>query len=105
MIKKYIFVEVVFMTDKDVADSKDVVMLTTNRILFFSVAKMRSAAEMPLKNLQSAVIEDTGIRFISKLGKEHDHFVPIADKTSQNWFFNSIASVVRAYNAQRKIDK
>jgi vacuolar protein sorting-associated protein 13A/C len=49
-------------------------------------------------------VEDTGIRFAHKAGKEHDKFVFIPDKSSQSWFFEKVAGVVKAFNIRRRMD-
>lgn len=54
--------------------------------------------------IQGVTIEDTGIRFAHKGGKEHDRFVYIPDKSSQSWFFGQVASVVKTFNTQRRMD-
>jgi vacuolar protein sorting-associated protein 13A/C len=49
-------------------------------------------------------VEDTGIRFAHKSGKEHDKFVLIPDKSSQSWFFGQIATVVKRLNAKKRME-
>ncbi|KAF8761669.1 Vacuolar protein sorting-associated protein [Rhizoctonia solani] len=61
----------------DLPGGDNVAMLTTSRIMTFSVNKLRLEWEMPFSYLQGVTIEDTGIRFTSKSGHDHDRFVPI----------------------------
>lgn len=65
-------------------------MLTTSRIICFSVNKLRLEWEMPFSYLQGVTIEDTGIRFTGKSGHEHDRFVPIPKNSPKKWFFHEI---------------
>jgi vacuolar protein sorting-associated protein 13A/C len=60
--------------------------------------------ELPFVQVQGVTIEDNGIRFAHKSGKEYDKFVYIPDKSSQTWFFGQIASVVKSFNARRRMD-
>ncbi|EKM61051.1 uncharacterized protein PHACADRAFT_156217 [Phanerochaete carnosa HHB-10118-sp] len=82
----------------------NVVLLTTSRVISFASSRLRVDWQLPFTQVQGVTIEDTGIRFAHKGGKEHDRFVYIPDKASQTWFFGQVASVVKAFNAQRRID-
>ncbi|KAI0639418.1 vacuolar protein sorting-associated protein 13 [Trametes polyzona] len=82
----------------------NVVLLTTTRVLSFWSNKLRLEWELPFRQVQGVTIEDTGIKFAHKAGKENDKFIFIPDKSSQTWFFSQIASVVKAYNARRRMD-
>ncbi|KAH9849745.1 vacuolar protein sorting-associated protein 13 [Lenzites betulinus] len=82
----------------------NVVLLTTTTVLSFWSNKLRLEWELPFTQVQGVTIEDTGIKFAHKAGKEHDKFVFIPDKSSQTWFFGQIASVVKAFNARRRMD-
>lgn len=80
------------------------VLLTTSRVISFSSSKLRVDWQVPFAQIQGVTIEDTGIRFAHKGGKEHDRFVYIPEKSSQTWFFGQVASVVKTFNAQRRMD-
>jgi len=82
----------------------NVVLLTSTKILSFWSNRLRLEWELPFTQVQGVTIEDTGIRFAHKAGKEHDKFVIIPDKASQSWFFGQVASVVKAYNTRRRMD-
>ncbi|THH34126.1 hypothetical protein EUX98_g96 [Antrodiella citrinella] len=82
----------------------NVVLLTSTKLLSFWSNRLRLDWELPFTQVQGVTIEDTGIRFAHKMGKEHDKFVIIPDKASQSWFFGQVASVVKAYNTRRRMD-
>ncbi|CAL1695807.1 unnamed protein product [Somion occarium] len=82
----------------------NVVLLTTTKVLSFWSNKLRLEWELPFTHVQGVTIEDTGIRFAHKGGKEHDKFVMIPDKSAQSWFFGQVATVVKAFNARRRMD-
>ncbi|KAG7099216.1 hypothetical protein E1B28_001083 [Marasmius oreades] len=84
--------------------SDNVVLLTMTRVLSFWTKKLRLDWELPLTQVQGVTVEDTGIRFAHKSGKEHDKFVFIPDKNTQSWFFERVASVVKAFNVRRRMD-
>ncbi|KAG2159854.1 vacuolar protein sorting-associated protein 13 [Suillus bovinus] len=88
----------------DSPGSDNVILLTSTRVLSFWSKKLRLDWDLPLAMVQGVAVEDTGIRFTHKSGKEHDKFVFIPDKTSQAWFFGQIASVVKAFNNRRRMD-
>jgi vacuolar protein sorting-associated protein 13A/C len=82
----------------------NIILLTASRVLSFWSKKLRLDWELPFTQIQGVTVEDTGIRFAHKLGKEHDKFAFIPDKTSQSWFFNQVASVVKSFNTRRRMD-
>ncbi|KAK2461917.1 hypothetical protein APHAL10511_006380 [Amanita phalloides] len=82
----------------------NIVLLTTMRVLSFWPKRLQAIWELPFAEVQGVTVEDTGIRFAHKSGKEHDKFVHIPDKKSQTWFFGEIASVVKSFNARRRIE-
>lgn len=88
----------------DLPGGDNVVLLTTNRVISFWSNRLRVEWQIPFSHVQGVTIEDTGIRFAHKGGKEHDRFVYIPNKSSQTWFFGQVASVVKAFNARRRID-
>lgn len=88
----------------DSPGSDNVILLTSTRVLSFWSKKLRLDWDLPLAMVQGVAVEDTGIRFTHKSGKELDKFVFIPDKTSQAWFFGQIASVVKAFNNRRRMD-
>ncbi|KAF7310912.1 hypothetical protein HMN09_00634500 [Mycena chlorophos] len=69
----------------------NVVLLTTTRVLSFWSKKLRLDWELPFSQVQGS-------------GREHDKFVFIQDKSSSNWFFTQVASVVKSYNSKRRQD-
>jgi len=75
-----------------------------SRILSFWSKKLRLDWELPLTQVKGITVEDTGIRFAHKAGKEHDKFVFIPDKASQSWFFERVAGVVKAFNMRKKME-
>ncbi|TBU65089.1 vacuolar protein sorting-associated protein 13 [Dichomitus squalens] len=82
----------------------NVVLLTTTKVISFWSNKLKLEWELPFTQVQGVTIEDTGIKFAHKGGKQHDKFVFIPDKSSQTWFFSQVASVVKAFNARRRMD-
>ncbi|KAH9486936.1 Vacuolar protein sorting-associated protein 13 [Psilocybe cubensis] len=82
----------------------NVILLTASRVLSFWSKKLRLEWELPFTQIQGVTVEDTGIRFAHKAGKEQDKFAFIPDKASQSWFFNQVASVVKSFNARRRMD-
>lgn len=88
----------------DLPGGDNVVLLTSTKLLSFWSNRLRLEWELPFTQVQGVTIEDTGIRFAHKGGKELDKFVIIPDKASQSWFFGQVASVVKAYNARRRMD-
>ncbi|KZT02705.1 vacuolar protein sorting-associated protein 13 [Laetiporus sulphureus 93-53] len=82
----------------------NVVLLTASRALSFWSNKLRLDWDLPLTLVQGVTIEDTGIRFAHKSGKDHDKFVCIPDKNTQTWFFGQVAAVVKVFNARRRMD-
>ncbi|KAF8168100.1 vacuolar protein sorting-associated protein 13 [Crassisporium funariophilum] len=82
----------------------NVVLITASRVLSFWSKKLRLDWELPFTQIQGVTVEDTGIRFAHKAGKEQDKFAFIPDKASQSWFFNQVASVVKSFNARRRMD-
>ncbi|TFK30442.1 vacuolar protein sorting-associated protein vps13 [Coprinopsis marcescibilis] len=82
----------------------NVVLLTQTKLLSFYSRKLRLDWELPFTQIQGVTAEDGGIRFAHRLGREHDKFAVIPDKASQSWFFNQVATVVRSFNARRRMD-
>ncbi|KAF9459895.1 vacuolar protein sorting-associated protein 13 [Collybia nuda] len=82
----------------------NVVLLTASRVLSFWSRKLRLDWELPFTQVQGVTIEDTGIRFAHKSGKENDKFAFIPDKASQSWFFGQVALVVKSFNAQKRMN-
>ncbi|KAJ7634302.1 vacuolar protein sorting-associated protein 13 [Mycena polygramma] len=82
----------------------NVVLLTSSRVLSFWSKKLKLDWELPFSQVQGVTVEDTGIRFAHKSGREHDKFVFIQDKSSQSWFFSQVATVVKSFNAKKRQD-
>ncbi|KAI0047829.1 hypothetical protein FA95DRAFT_1589004 [Auriscalpium vulgare] len=93
-----------YVAHLNLPNSDKVVLLTATRVLCFWTKKLRLDWELPLTLVQGVTIEDKGIRFAHKSGKEHDKFLFITDKASQSWFFGQIALVVKTFNARRRMD-
>lgn len=79
-------------------------LLTAARVVSFWSRKLAVEWDLPFTHVKGVTIEDTGIRFAHKGGKEYDKFVYILDKSSQNWFFGQIAAVVKSFNAKKRMD-
>ncbi|KAG5639247.1 hypothetical protein H0H81_005321 [Sphagnurus paluster] len=88
----------------DSSADDNVVLLTASRVLSFTSKNLRLDWELPFTDVQGVTVEDTGIRFAHKAGKENDKFAYIPDKNSQSWFFGHVASVVKAFNARKRMD-
>jgi len=82
----------------------NVILITASRVLSFWSKKLNLEWELPFTQIRGVTVEDTGIRFAHKAGKESDKFVFIPDRASQSWFFSQIASVVKSFNARRRMD-
>ncbi|XP_006454344.1 hypothetical protein AGABI2DRAFT_114096 [Agaricus bisporus var. bisporus H97] len=82
----------------------NVILLTRSHVLSFWSRKLRLDWELPFSQVQGVTVEDTGIRFSHKGGRDQDRFAFIPDKASQSWFFKQVASVVKAYNARKRMD-
>jgi len=82
----------------------NVVLLTSSRVLSFWSKKLRLDWDLPFNLVQGVTVEDTGIRFAHKSGKDHDKFVFVPDKSSQSWFFGEVAAVVKNFNIQRRMN-
>jgi vacuolar protein sorting-associated protein 13A/C len=81
-----------------------VVLLTAARVVSFWSRKLTVEWDLPFTHVKGVTIEDTGIRFAHKGGKEYDKFIYILDKSSQSWFFGQIAAVVKSFNAKKRMD-
>ncbi|KAG6857562.1 hypothetical protein H0H87_000161 [Tephrocybe sp. NHM501043] len=81
-----------------------VVLLTTSRVMVFWSKNLRLDWELPFTEIQGITVEDTGIRFAHKAGSENDKFAFIPDKGSQSWFFSHVATVVKSFNARKRMD-
>lgn len=88
----------------DTPGGDNVVLLTSSRVISFWSKKLRLDWDLPFAMAQGVTVEDTGIRFAHKAGKDHDRFVFVPDKSSQSWFFNEVAAVVKSYNIRRRMD-
>jgi vacuolar protein sorting-associated protein 13A/C len=81
-----------------------VTLLTTSQVLSFWSNKLRIDWELPLAQVKSVSVEDTGLRFVHRTRRELDRFVLIPEKPTQAWFFSQVASVVKAFNARKRMD-
>lgn len=81
----------------DIPGGDNVILLTTARILSFWSKKLRLDWTLPFTSIRGVTIEDTGIRFAHKSGREQDRFIFIPDKNSQvNCSFSLPVSLLRA---------
>ncbi|CAK5280530.1 unnamed protein product [Mycena citricolor] len=94
----------VYVAHINTPGSDNVVLLTTSRVLSFWSKRLRLEWELPFSQVQGVTVEDTGIRFAHKQGRDQDKFVYIQDKSSQSWFFSQVASVVKAFNSKKRQD-
>lgn len=83
--------------------SDNVVLLTDVRVLSFWSKHLRLEWDLSFTQIQGVTVEDTGIRFAHKAGRGNDRFVGIPDKSSQSWFFEKIAGVVKTFNVKRRM--
>ncbi|KAI0033184.1 hypothetical protein K488DRAFT_78064 [Vararia minispora EC-137] len=81
-----------------------VVLLTMTRVLAFWTKRLRFEWDLPFTLINGVTMEDRGIRFAHRNGRQLDKFALVPDKASQQWFFQEIASVVRQFNARRRLD-
>jgi vacuolar protein sorting-associated protein 13A/C len=88
----------------DIVGGDNVVLLTSSRILSFWSKKLRLDWELPFADVQNVATEDTGIHFSHKAGRGHSKFVFVPDQSSRSWFFDEVASVVKAFNIRRRMD-
>jgi vacuolar protein sorting-associated protein 13A/C len=88
----------------DLPEGDNVAILTATRVLSIWSKRLKLDWDLPFASVQGVTIEDTGIRFAHKSGKEHDKFLHIPDKSSQQWFFNQISGVVKSVNVRRRMD-
>ncbi|KAF7306925.1 hypothetical protein MIND_00485000 [Mycena indigotica] len=98
------FRQEVYVAHINTPGGDNVVLLTTSRVLSFWSRKLRLDWELPFSQVQGVSVEDTGIRFAHKSGRESDKFVFIQDKSSSSWFFAQVANVVKTYNSRRRQD-
>lgn len=63
------------------------------QLTYSRCTKLRVEWDMPFNQLQGVTVEDTGVRFSSKGGREYDHFV-LVPKESKMWFFKEIEKSV-----------
>jgi vacuolar protein sorting-associated protein 13A/C len=88
----------------DTPGGDNVVLLTSSRVLSLWSKKLQLDWDLPFTMVRGVTVEDTGIRFAHRAGKDHDKFVFVPNKSSQSWFFGEVAAVVKAYNIRRRMD-
>lgn len=71
-------------------------MLTMSRVLSFWSTKLRLDWDLPFSHVQGISIEDNGILFQHKGGRDRDRFVYIADSGSKAWFFAKLEQWVKS---------
>ncbi|KAL0951191.1 hypothetical protein HGRIS_007919 [Hohenbuehelia grisea] len=84
--------------------SDKVVLLTMSRVLSFWSNRLKLDWDLRFTQVTRVTVEDTGIRFAHKAGKEHEKFIHIPDKSSSNAFYKEICNVVTRLNLQRKME-
>jgi len=92
-----------YVAHLDLKGSDYILLLTNAHVLTFWSSKLRLDWEIPLTRLKGASVEDNGILFLDKAGRESDQFVQIPQRDSKMWFFKEIEQVVNAHNARRRI--
>lgn len=60
---------------------------------------------MTLTSIAGVQGEQTGIRFVSKSGRDYDRFVVIQDAGSREWFFEQVKGLVLSFNARRRLER
>lgn len=91
-------------SNQDLVLNNNVVLLTTMRVLSFRPKRLQLIWELPFTEVQNVTVENTGIRFAHKSGKEHDRYIYVPDKECQSWFFGEIALVVKSFNARLRME-
>ncbi|KAL5518944.1 VPS13 [Sanghuangporus vaninii] len=89
----------------DLLGTDTIVLLTNVRVIQFSSRGLRLHWEMPLTGIAGVQGEQTGIRFVSKNGRDYDRFVVIQDAGSREWFFEQVKAVVLSFNARRRLER
>jgi vacuolar protein sorting-associated protein 13A/C len=84
--------------------SNHIVLLTTMRVLSFRPKRLQLIWELPFTEVQNVTVENAGIRFTHKSGKERDKYIHVPDKESQSWLFGEVASVVKSFNAKLRME-
>jgi vacuolar protein sorting-associated protein 13A/C len=74
----------------ELGGSDRVVLLTTMHVLCFWSTKLRLDWDLPFLKVEGVTIEDTGIRFAHKDGREQDRFIGIPKNGSKDWLFKQI---------------
>ncbi|KAH7104413.1 vacuolar protein sorting-associated protein vps13 [Auriculariales sp. MPI-PUGE-AT-0066] len=98
--KKEMYVAHVVLVDGD-----NIALLTTTRVLSFSSRRLRLNWDLPFANVTAVNIENAGITFKDRNGPGADKFLPIAEASAKDWFFEQIARVVKDFNLKRREDR
>jgi len=77
----------------DVPGDDAVSILSNNRLLFVQLRKLRVIWQVPLEELQSLSLEQSGIALILR-GGTPGPFLPIGEQTGREWFFKNIGKCV-----------
>ncbi|GJJ09687.1 hypothetical protein Clacol_003911 [Clathrus columnatus] len=94
-----------YVAHYDLPGGDNTLMLTMSKVLSLRSNKLRLDWELPFSQIQGINIEDSGILFQSKSGRDRDRFVCIADSSAKVWFFTQIEQVVKTYNARRSLQR
>ncbi|EIW72804.1 hypothetical protein TREMEDRAFT_25659 [Tremella mesenterica DSM 1558] len=86
-----------YVAHLDVPGDDAVAILSTNRLLFVQLRKLKVVWQVPFEELQSLSLEQTGIALTLR-GGTPGPFLPISEQTGREWFFKHIGKVVVAYN-------
>jgi len=99
-----VYASEVYVAHINTPEGDNVVLLTSSRVLSLWSKKLQLNWDLPFTMVRGVTVEDTGIRFAHRAGKDHDKFVFVPNKSSQSWFFGEVAAVVKAYNIRRRMD-
>jgi vacuolar protein sorting-associated protein 13A/C len=86
-----------YVAHLDIPGDDAVAMLSSNRLLFIQLRRMRVIWQVPFDELQSLSLESSGIALTLR-GGTPGPFLPIGEQTGREWLFRKIAKVVEAYN-------
>ncbi|KAI9512588.1 hypothetical protein F5148DRAFT_973480 [Russula earlei] len=96
--------EEIYVAHINLPGGDGVALLTVDRMLVFGTKKLRLNWDISLMQVQRVNNEDRGIRFVHKAGKDQDRYLILEDKSSQAWFYEQIAGVVKSFNARKRMD-
>jgi vacuolar protein sorting-associated protein 13A/C len=86
-----------YVAHLDIPGDDAVAILSSNRLLYVQLRRMRVIWQVSFDELQSLSLEASGIALVLR-GGTPGPFLPIGEQTGREWFFRKIAKVVEAYN-------